>query len=119
MRIPVEATMDLPPPPYSETDSNAPSNIILTPATSIGDHSSLSGSAHHGLVDEDHELASPMSAEAYFDSRPVFTHPSGPPTIHTIRITSRTEPKDLPYPEPAEAFLAKDLTQQDWLTFVK
>lgn len=111
--------MNAPPPPYSETDSNAPSNLILTPATSIGDHSSLSGSIHHGLVDDDYAASLPSSAASYFESRPVYRYSSGPPTIHDIRITTGTKPTDLPYPEPAQVFLAKDLTHQDWLTFVK
>lgn len=114
----METTIDVPPPPYSETDSS-PSNIILTPATSVGDHSSVSGSGHLGAIDDDHPLTPPSSAEAYFESRSVRTPPTGPPSIHSIRISSRTGPQDLPYPEPAQVFLSKDLTHQDWLTFVK
>lgn len=39
-------------------------------------------------------------------------------TVHTIAIHPRTTPYDLPYPEPIEDFFARDLTQQDWATFV-
>ena len=120
MRRPImEPTMEAPPPPYSETDSSPASNLILTPATSIGDHSSVRGSGHFDTVDDDRSHISPASAEEYFESRPVHIHPSGPPIIHSIHITSGTGPEDLPYPEPEQVFLSNDLTPQDWLTFVK
>jgi hypothetical protein len=120
MRRPrMDTTIDAPPPPYSETDSS-PSNIILTPATSVGDRSSVAGSAQLGLlVDDDLAHTTPTSAGDYFESRPVRNRPSGSPSIHSIHITSTTAPEDLPYPEPAHVFLSKDLTHQDWLTFLK
>ena len=120
MRHPtMEPTMDAPPPPYSETDSSPTSNLILTPATSIGDRSSVSAFGHFGEADDDHAHTSLAFAEDYFESRPVHIYPSGPPIIHSIHITSRTGAADLPYPEPEQVFLSSDLTHQDWLTFVK
>jgi hypothetical protein len=130
----------IPPPPYSETDSNASpnSNLILTPATSHSDGLSLpapsvesptddsviytppytpTGSVHQSISGDHDQIAS--SAAAYIDSRPVLTIPSGPPTIHSIRVTSTTNPHDLPYPEPEQDWLSKDVTHQDWATFVK
>lgn len=120
MRRPVmDTTMDVPPPPYSETDSSPATNLILTPATSIGDRSSVAGSTHLGLVEDDHAHTSPASAEDYFESRPAHHSPSGAPSVHSIHITPNTRPEDLPFPEPSNVFLSKDLTHQDWMTFVK
>lgn len=120
MRRPVmENTMDVPPPPYSETDSSPASNPILTPATSIGDRSSVAGSTHLGLVEDDEARARPSSAEDYFELRRVHHSPPGAPSVHSIHITSNTRPEDLPFPEPSNVFLSKDLTHQDWMTFVK
>lgn len=129
-----------PPPPYSETDiySNAPTSPInLTPATSQADNRSLPTPSAASSVDEsvvftppytptgsvnqsfgDHDHVSSTSATAYFESRPTHALLSTSPTVHSIAITPMTEPKDLPYPEPVEDFMSKDITQQDWATFI-
>lgn len=107
----------IPPPPYSETDPDAPSSVILTPTTSNADSSPWSDPALHDLGG-DSLGASPYTA-AYFASRPVSSVHDGPPTTHNIHITAETKPKDLPYPEPPKLFLPKDLTEQDWETFVR
>jgi hypothetical protein len=125
----------LPPPPYSETDiySNFSSepNVILTPGTSRADTAVLASASPRSSIDEPiytppftptgsvyQDNGSSASAAAYFDSRPSHIRTSGPPTIHSIAVTATTAPRDLPYPQPVEDFFAKDLTQQDWATFV-
>lgn len=127
------------PPPYSETDiySN-PGTAIVTPTTSHADSASLPAPsaassaddsviftppytptdyAHQSLCDELDHISS-SAASAYFDSRPAHGRPGPIPHVHTLTITSTTEPKDIPYPEPAEDWRAKDVTEQDWATFV-
>jgi hypothetical protein len=124
----------LPPPPYSETDiySNAPTSPyphILTPATSQADNASVASRplpstasslddtifTPTGSVGDDIDIASASSAAAYFESRPPQNQVVAPAVIHTITITSSTEPSDLPYPE---AWQVKDVTEQDWATFI-
>ena len=125
----------LPPPPYSETD---PGTAIVTPTTSNADNASPplpsaassaddsilftppytpTESAHHSLGD-DLDRVSSSAATAYFESRPAQTRAPAIPNVYAITITSTSEPKDIPYPEPAQEWLSKDVTEQDWATFV-
>lgn len=128
----------LPPPPYSETDiysNGATSPINLTPATSQADSRSLPTPSAASSVDDsvvytppytptdsvnhnfEYNVSSTASA-AYFESRQTRITPSLPPSVHSIAVTPLTEPKDLPYPVPVDEFMSKDITQQDWATFV-
>jgi hypothetical protein len=118
----------IPPPPYSETD---PGN--LTPATSQADNASAAtassvdetiytplyspaGSVHRSqTLGDEFDHVSSSSATAYFESRPARRSVFRTLEIHSIVITARTEPKDLPYPSD---FFARDCTEQDWATFV-
>lgn len=129
------------PPPYAKTGSNAspPSNALLTSAAlntyspSLPSPSAASsldgsiiytppytptGSLLHGLADDDDHVPA-SSAKTYFDSISVCSLHPGFPALHSICVTSRTEPQDLPYPEPSQDFLLKGLTRQDWQAFVK
>lgn len=133
-----------PPPPYSETDiySNAGTSPhpLLTPSTSQADNASVAvrpfpstassldetiytplyspaGSLNQNQVlGDDHDHVSSSSATAYFESRPTRrqSHATSAEIV-TISITAQTEPKDLPFPQ---ALLAKDVSEQDWATFV-
>jgi hypothetical protein len=132
----------IPPPPYSETDIywNTSSHPILTPATSqadnlsVADHPQLSTASSiddsviytplHSPTDSDHQESlqdglghvSSSSAIAYFESRPVDGQtPALAISLKKITVNPRTQPEDLPYPQ---GWAAKDITQQDWQTFV-
>jgi hypothetical protein len=128
----------IPPPPYSETDTNA--SAVLTPAASQYDSTVSHTRGHPSLVSEtstesilytpdpspspseyqqsrhgtDH-IASP-SASAYFESRPLQANLS-PQLVrdHIIIITRETDHRDVPYLEEWES---TDITRQDWSTFL-
>jgi hypothetical protein len=126
-----------PPPPYSETDiySGTSSHHVLTPETSQADAASESGqtllsvassddetiytppgSTHQNQVhEEDLDHVSSSSATAYFDLRPAYNQHTGPIEIYRLAVSHNTDPEDLLYPE---ALLAKDITEQDWKTFI-
>lgn len=124
----------IPPPPYSETD---PGTAILTPGTSQADNESLPApsavsstdsvvytppytptEAGHQSLGTDLDHVSSSSATAYFESRPAHMRSSPIPKIYTITITSTTKPEDIPFPSPAEEWKSKDVTEQDWVTFL-
>lgn len=123
----------LPPPPYSETD---PGSMILTPSTSHADNASRRArsavspsetesvvytppysptDAGHQSVAEELNNVSSAAATAYFESRPALRPRASIPQVHTLTITSTTEPKDIPYPQELGAY---DTTEQDWATFL-
>jgi hypothetical protein len=124
-KLPTPKKMDtdhIPPPPYSETDPATSQVDNASVATSSVDETiytppfSPTGSVHHGqTVGDSCDHVSSSSATAYFESRPVLRPASGTPEIHSITISARTEPKDLPYPAN---FLSRDCTEQDWATFL-
>lgn len=122
----------IPPPPYSETDPASSPRPALTPATSQVDSVSVAassvdetiytppysptGSVHRGqTVGDSCGHVSSSSATAYFESRPVLRSVYGTPEIHSITISARTQPEDLPYPPN---FLSRDCIEQDWATFL-
>lgn len=64
---------------------------------------------------EDLEHVSSSSATAYFDLRPAYNRHTGPIEIYRLAISHDTDPKDILYPG---ILLAKDVTEQDWRTFI-
>ncbi|KAI9738460.1 MAG: hypothetical protein M1818_005357 [Claussenomyces sp. TS43310] len=58
------------------------------------------------------------SAAAYFESRPVHQASSGALLIYTLLLGDDLEPEDIPYPQPEDAWLQRELTKQDWATFI-
>ncbi|TAQ83736.1 hypothetical protein B7494_g7937 [Chlorociboria aeruginascens] len=119
------AMMDqLPPPPYSETDIYSNPGLS-TPSAS---HTDATSSVEETIIytpteslnlDLGDEVHSPSSAASYFQSRQVQLQQSARPArVHSITVTLETVANDLQYPEPAQEWLARDVTQQDWDTFV-
>jgi hypothetical protein len=109
---------EIPPPPYSESDPDALSSVILTPTTSDADSSNPLDCVPYDL-DSYHGNLSAPSVAAYIASRPVSSIPPGQLATHSILVTAQTEPQDLLYPEPSQLFLSKDLTHYDWQVFVR
>jgi hypothetical protein len=130
-----------PPPPYSETDiySNTSSHSILTPGTSQADTTSVAGhvqlstassvddsviytplpsptgSDHQESLQNGFDHVSTSSAISYFELRPTHRQSPTPLITHKITVTPRTQPEELEY---NEAWETRDITQQDWATFV-
>jgi hypothetical protein len=128
----------IPPPPYSETDTNA--SVILTPPASHYDNAAVTISTLPSLASDTSAEAgiytpspspSPSeyqhpelqagyavspSAAAFFESRPLLDRRSAQPiTDHNITVSSETDHGDLPY---LEELASHDVTQQDWATFL-
>ncbi|KAI4133841.1 MAG: hypothetical protein LQ347_002032 [Umbilicaria vellea] len=111
-----------PPPPYSPHD-------ILTPASS-----SSSNAPTHPDVAEPPVITAPRggymspvvgteeesypSAAAYFEDRPCsFPYPGN--VLHYHLVTSPAiSPEDLSYPQPDSHYRVRDVSCQDWATFV-
>ncbi|KAI1303269.1 hypothetical protein F5Y03DRAFT_188426 [Xylaria venustula] len=124
--------LDVPPPPYSETDiyshshgsrsqqlhgadddvsiapSSSHSNIIDTPPESP--HDAQFNSAGPGSNSQ-HITA---SAQDYFDSRPPNRRP-GPNITIVVEVTPDAVPSDFPLPHWAADH---DVSEQDWQTFI-
>ncbi|KAI4864333.1 hypothetical protein F4820DRAFT_338828 [Hypoxylon rubiginosum] len=123
--------MDVPPPPYTETDiyshsgrspnsqpgsnddaasvteSSTHSTIIYTPPETPREshHSFSGGSDHHTTV----------SAHSYFESRPTFNQAPGQDLIASLAVSETSSPDDFPFPAWARE---RDTTEQDWHTFL-
>lgn len=129
-----DAEHNAPPPPYTPTDllSNAgtASNSHLTPTPSRADDASVAAASstnnsiiytplpsppgsvsHEQRQENSFSHYSSSSATAFFESRPApSNHATGSqPIIHSLHITSNTQPSDLPYPGE---WGAKDVSQQ-------
>jgi hypothetical protein len=134
-----------PPPPYTETDfsnsatshvdnasipgqsiseydaasSTSDPTIYTPPYTPDGDRSNHLGSLPGGFDNVlSHTSAVAASALAYFESRPVLHFSKDTLLVHMINITNDTQPSDIPFPEPEEKWLERDVLPQDWETFV-
>ncbi|KAF6844075.1 hypothetical protein CMUS01_01488 [Colletotrichum musicola] len=75
-------------------------------------HDSLSNTS---LPRSQQSAAQSEFAVAYFDSRPPPALSPREQLVHTITVRASTTPDDVPY---APTWAARDVTQQDWATFV-
>ncbi|RDW61090.1 hypothetical protein BP6252_12473 [Coleophoma cylindrospora] len=136
----------VPPPPYSETDiysENGSSNqqyarqILseIQPGNLVAGSEAASwissfpssdstistpiytppGSEHHG-DDADHTSVS--SAAVYFESRSFGGRVPSPLMVYSIVLNSHTSPDSLSYPDPEQTWLDRDVTKNDWNTFL-
>ncbi|OTB16547.1 hypothetical protein K445DRAFT_21503 [Daldinia sp. EC12] len=121
---------DIPPPPYTETDTRSHSS--RSPITQPGvndDNVSVTTSSQSTIVytppetpreshfnfpgsDDHHTIA---SAHSYFESRPALTSATGNNFVTSLAITENSSPDDFPYPGWAREH---DTTEQDWQTFL-
>ncbi|KAI9892229.1 MAG: hypothetical protein M1814_001688 [Vezdaea aestivalis] len=126
-----------PPPPYSPDDPNSrpltpahaaqaasvptlaltptdgdprASPAIFTPPASPNQHS-------HQLSDVAAEEPAFSASLAYFESRPTIMQLPPEVLFHDLIITEDSGPDNLPYPQPELVWKARDVTDQDWLTF--
>lgn len=90
------------------------STIYTPPYTPDG---SCLNSASIGNDDVASEDTNSAFATSYFESRT--TRPIEDVLLmHAIVLTSTTQPRDLPYPRPESSWLQRDVTKQDWATFI-
>ncbi|KAI1380781.1 hypothetical protein F4677DRAFT_197999 [Hypoxylon crocopeplum] len=125
--------MDIPPPPYTETDIYSHSGRSpAAPTASNDDDASIDASSssrsvpiytppetpresHYNFAgSDDHRTVA--SVHSYFDSRPALRQPSGPNLVVMLAIPDdAVSPADFPYPAWASE---RDTTEQDWQTFL-
>jgi len=104
---------------YDAASSTGDPAIYTPPFTPDEDRSNHLGSLPGGL-DNASSSASAVAASAfaYFELRPVLHLSTDTLLVHIINITNDTQPSDIPFPEPEEKWLERDVLPQDWETFV-
>jgi len=125
---------DVPPPPYSETDiySHAGGHPTNTARLSVGHLSPLP--SQHGddafststsgdviytppltpQTSHSRPVEPSAAAAAYFDTRPAPDVVPAQLIEHTLTVTASSTPEDFPITD----FPSRDVTQQDWRTFL-
>jgi hypothetical protein len=101
---------------HAEFVKNGVDSEVLTPP-----YTPLSRSLHqNSLKSENGSGHISSAAAAYFESRPVLPSLDTDQVqcIHWLEITNTTRPEDLPYPQPHDQWLERDVLPQDWETFV-
>ncbi|RDW91188.1 hypothetical protein BP5796_02353 [Coleophoma crateriformis] len=73
------------------------------------------GSEHHG---DGVDHASVSSAAVYIESRSFEGPAPSPLMVYSIVLDSHTNPDSLAYPDPEHAWLERDVTKNDWNTFL-
>jgi hypothetical protein len=114
-------------PTTSHADDESPVRVVSDYEPSSAGESTIytppytpDGSIHlHGSGIPDNWGEEPVSAAAsYFASRPVYQTFEEVLLLHTVNIATHTKAEELTYPEPEDLWIARDVTHQDWATFV-
>ena len=127
MHVPVDPIGDeAPPPPYAAYDADpavTPNYESLEPANpgALSVRTSLRGGYTRHIPSQEPENVHSLSPAAYFEERQFQRNDAFrelDTLEHNIHFDSGTTPTRLPFPRPSDAYLSRELTGQDWATFV-
>lgn len=127
MRVPIDpAVEEAPPPPYTayEASPAVPTGHASPEPAAMGSlpiRTSLRGGYIRRIPNQESEGSPVRSPAAYFEERR-FRRDSASEELdlleHNIHFESDTATARLPFPRPSDAYLRRDVTGQDWATFV-
>lgn len=127
MRVSMDpAGEEAPPPPYTAyqadpamtPDYEAPEAVA---GSSLPIRTSLRGGYTRSIPDQESEVSTLLSPAAYFEERRFQCDVASEELEfleHNIHFDSSTTPTRLPFPRPSDGYLRRDVTGQDWATFV-
>ena len=124
MRVSIDpAVEEAPPPPYTayEADPTVTPEYVSPETTSLPIRTRLRGGYTRSLPGQQSEDSQPLSPAAYFEERRFQRdHASEELDIleHNIHFDSGSTPTRLPFPHPSDVYIRRDVTGQDWATFV-
>lgn len=105
-----------PPPPYTEiSNDSVPVSEEVQPAAHGLSGTTLLG-RDGGITENLYSLL--QSSNEYFDSRPLTNSQPGETTTCSMRFDPNARRQDIHFPLPEQALLEKDVTVQDWFTFI-
>ena len=104
-----------PPPPYTEI-SNASIPVSEEVQTAALGLAGATSGQNDGVGENLYALL--QSSNEYFDSRPLANPQPGEITTCCMSFDPRARRQDIHFPLPERALLEKDITVQDWFTFV-
>ncbi|MCJ1298131.1 hypothetical protein MMC08_000920 [Hypocenomyce scalaris] len=112
----------LPPPPYTPDDVLTPPPFAFSEAPVYPDAAELPirtgiRGGYIGPVQESQETPFSSTAAHFGDRSCIFPYPGDVLQYHLITCPNMS-PEDLSYPQPESPYRARDVTSQDWATFV-
>ncbi|KAI9849270.1 MAG: hypothetical protein M1837_004729 [Sclerophora amabilis] len=93
----------------SQSPTTGVSDVILTPPGTPDVHSHQVNSIDQGWV---------SSSMPYLETRPLTVRRPSNTCTHHMTLFPSSRPDDLTFPEPEHLWLARDVTQIDWMTFL-
>ena len=104
-----------PPPPYTESSNDS---ITAFEEVQPAVHRLSDGTSRQndGITENLYSLL--QSSNEYFDSRPLTNPQPGETTTCCINFDPNSRREDIHFPLPEHAMLEKDLTVEDWFTFI-
>ena len=104
-----------PPPPYTEISHDSiPVPEEVQPAAH--GHPGATSRENAGVAENLYSLL--QSSNEYFDSRPLTNRQPGGTTTCCMNFDPKSRRQDIHFPLPEQALLEKDVTVQDWFTFI-